>query len=188
MIPNNKMSTTPVYGSFLTPRRLNKLHDYEFGGVDIRNTSQGLSSYLWECYYEDDKIIIKNDEVTHELLSVPDVEYLSFSFDQNLNPNVVYVNSNNESYLYWYDSSLAEQVTTYIGDNLVTPNLSFDDKREQFISSSDIILAYLKEGSLYYRQQRDRYTVEYFVSDVGNGIVIEQIGLTNQLRFQFYCR
>ena len=62
MLPDNKISSEAVPSSFLTPDRnpTNLLIDYEFGGVDIRDTSQGLNKYLWQCNYEDGWIVLSN--------------------------------------------------------------------------------------------------------------------------------
>ena len=46
----------------------------------------------------------------------------------------------------------------------VNPRVTLDDKRRGQTSSSDVILAYLRAGSLYYRQQRDRYLTEYLLT------------------------
>jgi hypothetical protein len=68
--------------------------------------------------------------------------------------------------------------------DVITPKCSLDDKRQLQVSRSDIILAYIREGALYARQQRDRFDTEYLLkSDVGG--YLRRIGMNVQQRFQF---
>ncbi|MNV87345.1 hypothetical protein D3C71_1814610 [compost metagenome] len=84
----------------------------------------------------------------------------------------------------WYDPIATGYVTTELPAGCVNPRVSLDDKRSEYAPSSDVILAYVRAGNLYYRQQRDRYTVEYlWQTGVPAGLV--KIGMNRLLRFQF---
>lgn len=118
-------------------------------------------------------------------VTVPYMTEISFSFDANMQPTVAYVASG-QAYLNWYDSIEATYVTTELADGVTTPRVSLDDKR--FLGSnayqvSDVILAYVRAGNLYYLQQRDRYTIERLLKTGVTPLI--KIGFSRGLRLQF---
>ena len=62
-----------------------------------------------------------------------------------------------------------------------------DDKRQSATAqgNNDIILAYVRAGKLYYRQQRDRYEVEYLLAEEIPAKVLTRIGMSKNYRLQF---
>src|SRR3546814_4042279 len=63
------------------------------------------------------------------------------------------------------------------------PRCSLDDKRELESANNDIILAYVRAGSLYVRYQRERYLDEHLMR--AGVSKLYQVGMNNQYRFQF---
>lgn len=190
MMPENTLSSSSIYAAFLIPDKVDPLVDYEWGGVDLLNASQGLMVYVWKCFYEDGWIQITNDEITHQIIQVANVKHLSLAFDFNMHPTIVYVVENEDktrdTYLYWYDTAVAEQVTTLYGESYLFPQLSLDDHRLHQSANADIIFAYIKDGNLYYRQQRDRFTIERLLfENIPDDIELRQIGMSVKNRFQF---
>src|SRR3546814_4839361 len=58
------------------------------------------------------------------------------------------------------------------------PRCSLDDKRELESANNDIILAYVRAGSLYVRYQRERYLDEH---PMRAGVsTLYQVGMNNQ--------
>jgi len=189
-LPEDKLSTRPIYGAFLVPEKAEPLVDFEWGGVDLLDTSQGLQVYIWKCYYRDNWICIENDVVKHQLINVENVKSLSLSFDFNMHPTIAYTTENAakqiSAFLYWYDTAQAKQITTEYGTEYITPQVSLDDHRLHQSANADIIFAYIKNGNLYYRQQRDRFLIERLLAeDLGKHTELIQIGMTTKNRFQF---
>lgn len=84
---------------------------------------------------------------------------VSTTFDSNMNLVIAYVEEGIPK-LYWFDTQLPGQTTTdYPG--IATPRVSLDDKRPMQSAIRDVIFTYIRDGQVYYRQQRDRYTIEY---------------------------
>ncbi|WP_335983369.1 hypothetical protein [Acinetobacter haemolyticus] len=181
MLPDGELSTSSVYAAFLVPNRIDELIDYEWGGIDLYDASQGLQTKLWICFYESGVIKAKADQDAYDLITVADVTALSFAFDLNMRPVVTYV-VNDEVFLWWYDTSVGEQVTTSFGNTIITPQLALDERREFQSASADVIFAYIKAEQLCIRLQRDRYQIEY---ELGAGQVLIQIGMMTNNRFGF---
>lgn len=181
MLPDGELSTSSVFAAFLVPNRVDELIDYEWGGIDLYDTSQGLQAKLWTCFYENGIIKVKADQVIYELITVANVTALSFAFDLNMRPVVTYV-VNLEVFLWWYDTAAAEHVTTSFGAGIITPQLSLDDHRSIYSANADVIFAYIKAEQLCIRLQRDRYQIEY---ELGAGQIIIQIGMMTNNRFGF---
>lgn len=189
MFPENKLSHRPIYGAFLVPNKAEPLVDFEWGGIDILDPSQGLQVQIWKCFYLNDWICIESDTQKYQLLNVENVKSLSLSFDFNMHPTIAYTtedaNKERSTFLYWYDTAQGSQITTEYGSSYLTPQVSLDDHRLHQSANADIIFAYIKDGGLYYRQQRDRFLVERLLdAEVGN-VELIQIGMTTQNRFQF---
>jgi hypothetical protein len=161
--------------------------DHESGGVGIQNSSQGLSSHVWTTVITEDKttIITSSDIVPDTVLYTGNnITEVSLTFDQLMNPAFCFI-EDGEMKLRWYNSLESGMVTTNFGSGYVSPKVSLDDKEDN-TGISDVIFAYIKDNILYYRQQRDRYEIEYQVSD-SPVRRIQKIGMTSGFRFQFLC-
>ena len=186
MLPENTISTSPVPTSFLVPSKTEDdvLIDYEWGGVDIQDTSEGLNKYIWECFYKDNWIVLKNLSKEINWLNVEGVTQLGLAFNFNMQPCITYVKSE-RVYLNWFDTSVQQYITADFGI-LKSPQISLDDRRNETSNSSDVIFSYVKDRSVYYRQQRDRFNIEYYVGDITqDGVTLVQIGMGKNYRFQF---
>ena len=118
-----------------------------------------------------------------DILSKLDITEMSFTFDQNGRPSVVYVQYGIAK-IWWYDSTVGGMANTLIGSGVISPKIILDDKRQTQTDSSDIVLGYIRNKNLYYRQQRDRFGVEYLLA---TGVVgrLQKLGMGNNLRLQF---
>lgn len=190
MMPENTLSSSPVYGAFLVPDKVDPLVDFEWGGVNILDSSQGLMVKVWKCFYDNGWICITDDVITYQLIQAQKVKHVALAFDFNMHPTIAYTVENEDktrtAYLYWYDTAQAAQITTIYGSDYLFPQLSLDDHRLHQSANADIIFAYIKNNNLYYRQQRDRFLIEYLLeSGLSEDIELRQIGMNTKNRFQF---
>ena len=193
MLPDNVLSTVPVPSRFFGARAgaTSKTVDIEDGGKAIQNPDGGLLYQRWRARLfnagqADSYVMLDARDVPEFVwLTVPNMTEISFSFDANMQPVVAYV-ANGQSYLNWFDSIASDYVTTTLAADVKTPRVSMDDKRlvgSQGYQLSDVILAYVRGGNLYYRQQRDRYQVERLLATGVKPLI--KIGFSRGLRLQF---
>lgn len=186
MMPDNVLSTTPVVAPFFLPQVKSyyaPLVDYELGGLALNDPSGGLDLQLWTAYVDGDDIVVEDaDDNTTVLFQMPNVQRLSLAFDSNMKPVIAYTVPSG-GYLYWFDTFVGETVHTPIpgATNLC---ITLDERRDELINNSDVILAYNKGTDLCYRQQRDRYATEYLLSADEGGTLVA-IGTNKQYRLQF---
>lgn len=191
MLPDDGLlSIVPVPAVFTGGRALpvrNEV-DYELGGTALNDPSGGLQVQMWRA-----RIIGKADIVldaenvpASTIIAGTNITEVSFSFDRNMNPAIAYVEDGTAK-LYWYDTIAAAMTTTNF-PGIITPRLSHDDKRDLQSAISDVIFAYLKDGDLCYRQQRDRYQTEYVLAENVDSPGLIKIGMSRQLRMQFLLR
>ena len=193
MIPEDVLSTDVIKRNFFGARGLpiSKIIDYEDGGIALNDASRGLLYQRWRARLlnpgtTDSHVILDAASVAPTvILELPNITEISISFDQLLRPAIAFVRSD-VAYLQWYDSVPGEYVIDEIGYGIITPRVTMDDKR--FIATqanqvNDIILAYVRSGNLYYRQQRDRFTIERLLKTGVNPLI--KIGLNRGLRLQF---
>ncbi|MEF9958300.1 MAG: hypothetical protein RR767_14045 [Acinetobacter sp.] len=184
MMPNNALSGEAINSSFYTPNRSNPLIDYEYGGIAIGDVSQGMQAKLWKCFYENKAIKISSDQYTETLFSGIDIDALSFSFDQNMRPILVF-NSQKHCYLWWYDAQTGNQTLTDFGLNISFPQLALDERRYSQSANSDVIFSYIKNTKLCMRIQRERFQTEYQLTDAKQVLQIGMM-LNNRFGFAYY--
>lgn len=199
MLPDQVLSSTALPQDFLNPREIaglceeppvcgdpgvhDPLDNYEVGGVDFNDSSQGLNVKLWRGQLVGDSITLSADGVTPlAVVTEPLITEFQFSFDQNMRPFICYVADGSMKF-YWFDTQAQEPATTVLGGTVTDPRCALDDKRALQVGTSDIILAYIRTGALYFRAQRDRYTIEYPLLSGVERLV--QVGMNRGLRFQF---
>ncbi|WGH28223.1 hypothetical protein 10KY502B_gene0005 [Xanthomonas phage 10KY502B] len=188
MFRNNALSTVPVPSSFVetVSRRTAPLIDYEMGGVNVADASQGLNVKLWKLESNGAQMLLSADGVPAiELFNRPNVSQVALAFDQNMRPHVAFVQTG-VTWLWWYDSQAGAMVFSSFPGAL-TPRLTTDEKRPTHLEDSDVILAYVRNNNLYFRMQRDRFLTEYLLKSAVNADLIA-IGMNRGYRMQFRLR
>lgn len=188
-LPGGQLSTTPIVSDILSPDGRDRVDfsvDYELGGIALNDPSQGLQYQVWVAYVRDGTIYARPEDGGAEtaITSDTNITEVSLSFDQNMRPTLAYV-ANGVTKLYWYDTQIGGPTTTTFA-GAFSPFLTLDDKRESQLGTSDLLFFYLRDGSLYYRQQRDRFGVEY---QLATGIPVSvdrivRVGMGTNLRLQ----
>lgn len=186
-LPGNTASALAIASRFLYPDNLvtGPMEDWEDGGVDIQDATQGLMGYRWRCWVDGINVKAQRDgaaEVT--LFSAAGISSISLAFDQAMRPHVAYTIAG-QMYLRWYDSVAVAYVTTNFG-MARNPRLALDDKRPEQLNTNDVILAYIRDNSLFYRQQRDRFAVERLLRPgLPDYTILRNIGMGDNLRMHF---
>jgi hypothetical protein len=186
-LPDDTLSSTPVPGSFIgaAAQPITRAVDYEDGPSAIRDPVNGLNFQQWRARIFNNNQILVSAPNTPEYVfhSGPAITDVSIAFDQNANLYCVYVQQGT-TYLYWFDTIANDNVTTNYGTTWVTPKITLDDKRATQNARSDVILTYVRDGKLYYRQQRDRFQIERLLDD-GPIVGIEKFGKNDGYRLQW---
>ena len=196
MIPENRLSSTPVVAELYAPddREVDSpLLDYELGGVALQDASEGLRVKEWTCYADGvtgNVYLVAPGVFDTLVFTAPGISELSLAFDQNMRPFIAYVQVGQAKFR-WYDTVTGQNVITTLDPGDRNPRCCMDDKRPEQTAqgSNDIILAYTRAGSLYYRQQRDRYEVERLLtSDLPGAGRLLRVGMAKNLRLHFVFR
>jgi hypothetical protein len=186
MLPDNVLSSQVVPGNFTGARAMavTRYIDYEDGGIALNDSTQGNQYQVWRARLIRNQVLLSAQNTAEFVLyEAPDITEISFSFDQNMRPVLSFVQAGRAK-IRWYDPVASAQVVTDLPASAITPKVLLDDKRQTQTSRSDVILAYVRDGGLYYRQQRDRYLVERLLATgITSGIL--RIGFSDQLRLQF---
>lgn len=166
-LPGNTLSSEPVYAPFLDPddRALEDfLVSYERGGIAIQDPSQGMDVRTWKAFVNEQGIWLRAYQAQTPTLFIAgeDISLVSLAFDNNMRPAVCYRQLEVVK-LSWYDPTVQTQVITEFPDAYVGC-VTLDNKREHFGEFNDVLFFYVVERALFYRQQRDRYTVERFLA------------------------
>jgi hypothetical protein len=187
MLPEGRLSSQNVPAlSILGGRSLTGTlkQDFEDGPIELNDPSAGLYYQIWQALAHDGGVRLYDaDEVGTEVLTTINITEMSFTFDQNGRPSICFTQYG-QTKIYWFDSSLGGVTITTIGSGIGSPKVILDDKRSSQSGNSDIIMGYIKNEQLCYRQQRDRFLIEYVLATnvVGR---LQKLGMGNNLRLQF---
>lgn len=194
-LPENRISEPNIEGDWILAEvrmaSISNTLDYEDGGKAINDPSEGLLFQVWRGR------LVSGATVPQIILDVPsnpsvgdtivyaasNITQFSFTFDRNMSPVLVFT-QDNEAKIRWYDSVAEDYVIDNIGTGIHSPRAFHDDKRTLQTESSDVLIAYLRYGNLYYRQQRDRYTIERQLAENIGGTIL-RVGMTDKMRVQF---
>lgn len=200
MIPGNALINPAQYAQFQFPDNLPVFltTDWQLGGIALNNGSQGLQVQAWFLQITgtpiSNNVVISSDTQSPlTLFTAPNITEVSLSFDQNMNPAVAYVSQGNP-YFWWYDATIPGYTIITLPTTITHPRCTIDDKRSREVNLglTDIILAYINNNNLCFRQQRDRFTIEYVLYDNITSIIpnpiLSKIGMSliNRLQFQVY--
>lgn len=188
-LPGGELSSSPVPRSLVfpdwIPRRDRKV-DWEIGGWNISDPTKGGNIRGWKCYTDGTDVWIETIEepiYRYKWLTGSGITEVTFSFDQLMRPTVAYVEGGVMK-MRWYDT-LATDYTTTTYEGCAFPWITRDDKRTMQSPISDVMVFYVRAGVVYYRQQRDRYGVEYTLIDTGDPAAKTLLlGMNEGLRLQ----
>lgn len=154
------------------------------GGAEIGDASQGFLSKIWTLTTDGTAVTISAPSVAPVVVfSGAGITEVSLAFDQGMNPTIAFVDGTGAK-LRWFDSLISDYTITTLPAGSETPRVCLDDIRETQQAASDIILAYVRGGSLYFRAQRDRFGVEYPLAS-GLATKLRSVNMNTGLRLQF---
>lgn len=188
MLPGNQgLSSVPVVAAFHEPRDrpYDPLISPEYGGPALNTPTVSRLVRIWLAYYENSTIYVAPEDGLDPptvLVVDPTVESVGLAFDANMNPTLAYKTAGVVK-LRWFDSIANSMVTTTF-PGADSCNVTTDDKRAAKIGSEDVVFAYTRAGGLYYRLQRDRYTIERLLKASVPGPLL-RMGMNQQNRLQF---
>lgn len=190
MIPAATLSSVPLPAPFLPPRTnirfsaVAGLSDMHYGGVALGDPSLGITYQLWTAFSDGVNIYLTApNTVPFVQLAGVNAVWVGLAMDQNARVFLTYADKNGNAFYYWFDSTIPGYRTTAIPGIVFRPFATLDDSRVVELVSSDVILAYVRAGVLYFRAQRDRFGVEYTLGAAPATLV--QIGMNSRNRFQF---
>lgn len=189
-LPEPLLIDEGVITPFSYPRSKNYplTESWDNGGVALSDPSEELTKHVWQAWTDGTSIKVKRDDLDahHVILMDSDITEIDLTFDQNMRPCIAYV-ANGISKLYWYDTQQAKQVIDEY-PLITNPRVSLDDKRRFNVANSDIIFAYLKDNTLCFRIQRERFSEEHVLVIHNKDKLLWRIGMGRNSRFLFYCR
>lgn len=192
MFPQDVPSNPAVPSPFLPPQDIQKnpkvLIAYEMGGVGLQNPSQGLQVQVWKAEVIGDDVWFSAPNTPPTLVySEPGITEITITFDQNMQPAIAYMVNYEVCKFRWFDGTISQFVVTTLPAGSFSPRCSMDDKRAiaTGLGWNDIILTYIRGGTIYFRKQRDRYTIEYTFATGFPAHILGNFGMNLKYRLQW---
>lgn len=201
-IPSGSLTPTAMWSPFLYPESadayITATTDIKLGGIALSDGSQGLQVQAWTLAVsnvgQSNSAVSVTDSHgnTTQVFSAPGITWARLAFDQNMHPVINFLGSLGSGY-YWFDPTIPGVTITYFAPatNITKVCCSMDDNRsiQVNLGTTDVIMAYVANGNLCYRQQRDRYLTEYVlyanITTLIPNAVVWKIGMNSKYRLQF---
>ena len=160
------------------------MSDVHYGGIALSDASQGLGYQLWTCFTDGNNVWLSAPN-TPAYIILPGVgaAWVALAMDQNARVFIAYATLLGAASYYWFDSTIPGYRTSTLSGVIPRVFASLDDSRPALLTSSDVILSYVRAGELFFRAQRDRFGIEYDLGAAPANLV--QIGMNRADRFQF---
>jgi hypothetical protein len=184
MIPNNSFTAVPVTTPYAFPMSIpySALSQTIWGGTALSNSANGRMVQLWSIWYDGTNINVSpSGGAIAFSIAESGVSQLSLAFDENMNVAICWLSAGNAN-LYYYDTVSAGYITLTIPATSCVACI--DDPASFYSGQSDVIFSYTRAGNLYYRQQRDRYTIERLIGPCTTKL-LRRVGLSTGNRLQF---
>lgn len=190
MMPNNALSSTALPAPFLYPRASIRFAavagavDVHLGGIALGDASHGLAYQLWSCFTDGVNISLQAPN-TPAFVYLPSTNavWVALAFDQSGRPFIAYADKNGNAKYYWFNTVSNSFETDSLSGVVFRVFATLDDQRPALISTSDVLLFYVRGTTLFMRVQRDRFAVEYNLGTVPATLV--QVGMNLKYRVQF---
>jgi hypothetical protein len=192
-LPNDRWTNNvSLQAEFLYGRLLHQKKN--FGSRDSIVYIEGIpqaevTPVLCNCLYD-----VTSGEVrlyvagatTYDVLFIePELVKLDLTFDVNGRPVVVY-QVGIEVWLHQYDTDIEDYTEFKIADG-TQPFVCWDERREEYVTTGDILVVYKKDTSIYMRKSRDDFELEYATSVLNRAtddFTIQGFGMTVTHRMQ----
>lgn len=184
-VPLGLFTTEPIITPFRSPINgaYSPLQQSVLGGTAIGNGAAGREVQVWTVFYDAGVINVAPQSGSVAFtLAVPGVLSVSLGFDSNMQVAIGYTTIAG-AYFYFYDF-IGGAFTTLAIVGATSCRVCVDDPRLFNTVNSDVIFAYTRAGSLYYRQQRDRYLVEMLIGIARGPLLRAGPNVENHLQFQ----
>lgn len=186
-IPLDTFTPVPVVLGFLPP--LNEaylpLYMRATGGVALGDGSQGREIQFFSIEYLAGSIVVKSQAGAIVFsMAVANITTLCLAFDSNMNVTICYTKADG-SYLYFFNAVSGLFETMFLaGAN--SCRVCVDKPTFFFNTNSDVLWTYSLAGVVYWRQQRDRYTIQRTVGPLTAGQTLRKVGpsLGNRLQIE----
>lgn len=196
MFPLNELATPSHFAGFAYPVKssapIDDKQDWEMGGTGLNDPSGGLLVQLWKFTLVVDEettigsVYVEAPSVAATLLFADeDISEIAGAFDQNMNPVVAYMQSGNPK-LWWWDPTAGAMVHTALPGGAFDLRVALDDKRAFNVADSDVILSYVRGGSLYYRYERERYAIEHLLKEGVSGLISIGMNVVSCFQWRYF--
>lgn len=189
MLPNNKIKRARKWlGDLHEPRDRKHPNTRSFclGGVDIGDTTQGITNYVWQAWTDGAAIYLQRTDSTRpdRVLTDKSITSVSVAFTRDMNLVIAYQSGIDSKLWVGRNGSLVGSIVASIRGSK-DPMVALDDNRYATDITSDVIFAYIRDSVLYCRYQRDRYEVERELQVLDSDTSLYRIGMGRDERFLF---
>ena len=190
MIPGGPLNFTyiPIVGEYTPPisNTYDPLFETVEGGIAIGDPSQGRLYQYWTIDYDGRFITVRPASGGIALqLQRNSVSSVSLAFDANMSPVIAYQVAGTGAFLYYYDTLTSQYVEKFY-PTAISSRVVVDQPANWYVGNSDVMFGYTTVSHICYRQQRDRYDIEYVIQPTTcNNAFLKRLGLSNVNRLQF---
>ena len=163
MLPEDRLSSPTFAGVLVNPLPSVRDVSSHWGPVALQNPQQGLFVRLWKARVVGNQVFVGADGVAEVLYYTHPkaIAEISLAFDQNGNAYLGITDADGAGFVYWWDSKTPGMTALALPLDCLTPKVTLDDARGFNVAVSDVVCAYVRDGVIRYRLQRESFAIEH---------------------------
>jgi hypothetical protein len=185
-LPNNRLSQIPFPSDFREPRNTPRtnLQCRERGGTALNDPNDGIDVQNWTASCDGTEVVLTPEVGPQTVIYTgTNITEIDLAFDLTMAWNLALVEDTQSKFVY-FSSVLGDYDTLDLGP-ATTPRCTYDDHRQRNSLTSSVGLYYVLNNTLKYRDQRDRYEVEYELATNVTRLVQVGMGVNRRMQFEF---
>lgn len=186
MIPLGLFTDPAVPAAFLPPGDddYDPLHMRCTGGIALNDGHLGRQVQNWSVTWADGTATVAPEtEGTGTTVALDGVLAISLAFDSNMAYALAYQKADGARLLFF--NGLHNAYETLFVAGALSCRCCVDDAAAFYSGRSDVMFGYVLAGNLCYRQQRDRFAIEYAAGALAKPGTLVGLGPSVSNRLQF---
>lgn len=181
--------TTPsAYNNYGNPPTIPfSVNNVTIGPIALNDASDGLNNKYWATYFDPSTSNIILDDLegnTEIIVNEPlGIKRIGLAFDQNGNDVYAWITETDILMLRWFDGGIPGDVVVNLGtaqDAVITMDMKYQAEN----SRSDVLLFYIKDNAIFYRVQRESYSIPNATPVTSGASRLIDSGMRTDYRFQ----
>lgn len=162
---------------------------YSLGAEQVYAPPTDRGTHIWKAYMNGDDLMIEREDNPHpiKITTKQGITSIGLSFDQNMNPFLLYV-ANKRPFYYYFNAATSNYEEVPLPVGWKHPCICMDYTQQHRTAMSDIILGFVQGADLCFAIQRERFLQKHVIETNPKKSILYKIARLSNTRFAYQWR